>query len=341
MEDDPMNIREAIKKIIAQKNLSQQEAFEVAMEMMSGLATDAQIASLLTGLRMKDVTIDEITGFVRAMREKATPIECKSKDLVDTCGTGGDGSGTFNISTISAFVAAGAGCKVAKHGNKSVSSKCGSADLLKALGVNIEIEPDRVATCLDEVGIGFLFAPNLHKAMKYAIGPRREIGVRTIFNILGPLTNPAGAKRQVLGVFSEELTGLIANVLKNLGAEHCMIIHGEDGLDEITITGKTSITELFEGGIKSYHIEPKDFGIENGTMKDIRGGDVDENAKIALDILEGKKGPKREIVIINAGAAIYIAGKADSFVDGIELAKESIDSGRAAKKLRLLKEMTR
>ena len=335
-----MNIREAIKKIIAQKDLSEQEAFEVAMEMMRGQTTDAQIASLLTGLRMKDVTTDEITGFVKAMRQMATPIECKSRDLVDTCGTGGDGSGTFNISTISAFVAAGAGCKVAKHGNRSVSSKCGSADLLKALGVNIEIEPDRVATCLDEVGIGFLFAPNLHKAMKYATGPRREIGVRTIFNILGPLTNPAGAKRQVLGVFSEELTDRIASVLKNLGAEHCMILHGEDGLDEITITGKTFITELIEGEIKSYHIEPEDFGIENGTMKDIRGGDVDENVKIALNILQGEKGPKREIVIINAGAAIYIAGKADSFLDGIELAKESIDSGKAANKLRLLKEMS-
>ncbi len=336
-----MKIKEAIKKIIELNDLTQQEAFEVAIEIMSGGATDAQIAALLTALRMKGETIDEITGFVRAMRDKVTPIECSSKDLVDTCGTGGDRSGTFNISTLSAFVAAGAGCRVAKHGNRSVSSRCGSADLLKALGVNIEITPKRMVSCIDETGIGFLFAPILHKAMKYAIGPRREVGVRTIFNILGPLTNPAGARRQLLGLFSDELTEPIANVLKKLGSEHCLVVHGEDGLDEITITGKTFVKELRNGVVESYCIEPEDFGIQKGTIDDIRGGDVNDNVRIALDILNGGKGPKRDITVFNAGAAIYVGGKAASLAEGIELAKESIDSGKAIEKLQMLREMTR
>jgi len=335
-----MSIREAIGKVVEQKDLSQEEAFEVAIEIMSGGATDAQIAALLIGLRMKDETIDEITGFVKAMREKVTPVPCRSKDLVDTCGTGGDRSGTFNISTLSAFVAAGAGCRVAKHGNRSVSSRCGSADLLKALGVNIEITPKRMADCIDEAGIGFLFAPILHRAMKYAIGPRREVGVRTIFNILGPLTNPAGAKRQVLGVFDKELTHPIANVLKNLGSEHCMVVHGEDGLDEITITGKTTVDELHNGEMKSYSIEPEEVGIRRGTMDDIRGGDVDDNVRIALDVLNGGKGPKRDTVVFNAGAAIYAGGKAGSLREGIERANESIDSGKAMEKLQMLRKMT-
>lgn len=336
-----MKISEAIKKVIELKSLSQQEAFEVAIEIMSGDTTGAQIGSLLTALRIKGETIDEITGFVRAMREKVTPIECSSKDLLDTCGTGGDSSGTFNISTISAFVAAGTGCRVAKHGNRSVSSKCGSADLLKALGVNIEITPERMARCIDEVGIGFLFAPILHKAMKYAIGPRREIGVRTIFNILGPLTNPAGARRQLLGLFSDELTEPIANVLKNLGSEHCIVVHGEDGLDEITITGKTFVKELHNGVVESYSIEPEDFGIQRSTIDNIKGGDINDNVRIALDVLNGGKGPKRDIVVFNAGAAIYVGGKAASLAEGIELAKESIDSRKAIERLQLLDEMTR
>lgn len=336
-----MNIREAIKDVIKMKDLREQDAYEVAMDIMSGETTDAQIAALLTALKIKGETVDEITGFVKAMREKVTKIKCSSEYLIDTCGTGGDGAGTFNISTISAFIAAGAGCRVAKHGNRSVSSKCGSADLLEEMGINIELTPYRMEKCINEEGIGFLFAPLLHKAMKYAIGPRREIGVRTIFNILGPLTNPAGAKRHLLGVFKKELMAPITDVLKNLGAEHCLIVHGEDGLDEITITGNTFVSELNNGIIKEYKVEPKEFNLQSGTTNDIKGGSTKDNVVIALDILNGVKGPKRGISIFNAGAAIYVSGRAKSLSEGIEMAKESIDSGRALEKFKRLKEMTK
>jgi len=336
-----MKIKEAVKQVIELKDLSQQDAFEVAMEIMSGGTTDAQISALLTALRMKGETVDEITGFVRAMREKVTTITCVPEYLIDTCGTGGDRAGTFNISTLSAFIAAGAGCHVAKHGNRSVSSNCGSADLLEEMGIKIDITPELMGKCIDEVGIGFLFAPILHKAMKYAIGPRREIGVRTIFNILGPLTNPAGAKRQVLGIFRKDLMGPISIVLKNLSSEHCLIVHGEDGLDEISITGKTFISELHNGGIKEYEIEPKDFNLQTGTIDDIKGGSIQDNAKIALDILNGEKGPKRDIAVFNAGAAIYVSDRTGSLGKGIELALESIDSGNAMERYLRLKELTK
>ncbi len=336
-----MKIREAIKEVIEGKDLSEQEAYEVALDIMSGEVTNAQIAALLTALKMKGETVNEITGFVRSMREKVTRINCGSEYLIDTCGTGGDGVGTFNISTISALIAAGAGCRVAKHGNRSVSSNCGSADLLEEMGVNFKSTPEIMEKCVNEEGIGFLFAPLLHPAMKYAIGPRREIGVRTIFNILGPLTNPAGTKRHLLGVFKKDLMAPITNVLKNLDAEHCLIVHGEDGLDEITITGKTLVSELNAGTIKEYEVEPEDFNLHVGTIDDIKGGSVKDNASIALGILNGVKGPKREIAIFNAGAAIYVAGRADSISEGIELAKESIDSGRAFEKLQRLKEITK
>jgi anthranilate phosphoribosyltransferase len=335
-----MGIKEAIQNVIESKNLELNEAYNVAKEIMSGNATDAQIGALLIALRLKGETIDEITGFVRAMREKATKIPCNSSNLVDTCGTGGDRSGTFNVSTLSALVAAGAGCNVAKHGNRSVSSQCGSADLFLEMGVNIEIPVEKVAQCIDENGVGFLFAPLLHKAMLYAIGPRREIGVRTIFNILGPLTNPAEAKRQLLGVFDGTLTEPLANVLKKLGSEHVMIVHGEDGLDEITTTGKTKVSELFNGEIKNYTIQPEDYGIKNSKLEDIKGGAPGVNVNIALDILRGKKDSARDMVIMNAGAVIYIAGEASSIKEGIKLAEESIDSGEAMKKLETLKKMT-
>jgi len=335
-----MIIKEVLREVLEYNHVSEQSAYDVAMEIMSGVTTDAQIAAFLVGLRMKGETVDEITGFVRAMREKATAINCDSVHLIDTCGTGGDKTGTFNISTLSAFVAAGAGCKVAKHGNRSVSSKCGSADLLEHIGINIEITPEKMAQCIDEIGIGFLFAPLLHKAMKYAIGPRREIGVRTIFNILGPLTNPAGAERQLLGVFSNDLTHLIARVLGNLGSQHCFVVHGEDGLDEITITGKTYVSEFFEGEVKDYTIYPEDFGIERGMIEDIKVDGIEANVHKAMQVLSGVAGPGRDIVVLNAGAAIYIGGKASRLEEGIELAKESIDSGKAIEKYEMLKEFT-
>jgi len=331
-----MNIKEAIKKAISGENIDQDNAYEVALAIMNGEATDAQIASLITALRMKGETVDEITGFVKAMRDKVTKINAREEYLIDTCGTGGDGTGTFNISTISAIVAAGAGCRVAKHGNRCVSSKCGSADLLKELGVNIENPPEKVEKCIEEAGVGFLFAPLLHPAMKYAIGPRREMAVRTIFNILGPLTNPASAKRQLLGVYAKELTTPIANVLANLDSIHCMIVHGEDELDEITTTGKTFVCELKDGKVTEYTISPEDFGIKKSNPEDLKGGTPEINAKIALDILKGENGAKRDISILNSGAAIYVAGKAESLLDGIGKAKESIDSGEALKKLEIL-----
>jgi anthranilate phosphoribosyltransferase len=336
-----MNIKDAIKKVIAKEDMNHEDAYEVALAIMNGEATDAQIASLITALRMKGETVDEITGFVKAMRDKVTKINAPGEYLIDTCGTGGDGSGTFNISTISAIVASGASCNVAKHGNRSVSSKCGSADLLKELGINIENPPEKVEKCIEEAGVGFLFAPLLHPAMKYAIGPRREMGVRTIFNILGPLTNPAGAKRQLLGVYEKQLTTTIANVLGNLDSIHCMIVHGEDGLDEITTIGKTFVSELKNGKVTEYTISPEEFGIKKSTPSDIKGGSPEENAKITLSILKGEKGAKRDIVILNSGAAIYVAGRAESLPDGIERAKESIDSGEALKRLETLREIAK
>jgi anthranilate phosphoribosyltransferase len=273
------------------------------------------------------------------MREKAIRIKSVG-ELVDTCGTGGDGAHTFNISTISAFVIAGAGVKVAKHGNRSVSSRCGSADLLAGLGVNLELSPEGIEKCIEEVGIGFLFAPALHASMKYAIGPRREIGIRTIFNILGPLTNPAFAKRQLLGVYDPKLTEPLAKVLYNLGSDHVFVVHGFDGLDEVTITNSTRITELKDGEIKTYNVAPEDFGLRRGEMSELKGGDVEDNIKIALDILKGGDGARRDIVLLNAGFAIVAGGKAETVRDGIELAKRSIQTGEALKRLELLRKFT-
>lgn len=329
-------IREAINKLVNNEDLSQEESSMAMYEIMNGEATPAQIASFITALRMKGETIDEITGCAKVMREKVTPIKTNADYVVDTCGTGGDNSHTFNISTISAFVAAGAGIRIAKHGNRAVSSYCGSADVLKALGVNIEADADKVAKCVDEVGIGFLFAPLLHPAMKYAITPRREIGIRTIFNILGPLTNPAGAKGQVLGVYNKSLTEPLAYVLKNLGSDHVFVVHGADGLDEITTTDKTFVSELKNGVVYSYTINPENFGIPKADKSELIGGTIDENAKIVLNILKGEKGAKRDIILINAGTAIVAGGKAEDIGEGIALAEESIDSGKALQKLEML-----
>ena len=330
-------IKETIGKVVGGLDLTEGEATSVMEEIMSGRATDAQIASLLTALRLKGETVEEITGFAKVMREKATRIQCDTEPLVDTCGTGGDASGTFNISTVSAFVAAGAGIRVAKHGNRSVSSRCGSADVLKGLGINIEVTPDVVSRCIDEVGIGFLFAPLLHGAMKYAIGPRREMGIRTVFNILGPLTNPAKADAQLLGVYAEELTEPIADVLSRLGCKRAYVVHGEDGLDEITTTSRTKVSEVTTGGVKNYYIQPENFGISRSSLDQLRGGDTEENAEIAMKILRNEQGPRRDVVLLNAGAAIAVGGLARNIEEGIALAGKSLDSGAALAKLEKLK----
>jgi anthranilate phosphoribosyltransferase len=334
-------IQEAVSKLIEKQDLTLKEATAVMNEIMSGKATDAQIAGFLIALRLKGETIDEITACAKVMREKASRIKPKDhKHLIDVVGTGGDKSGTFNISTVAAFVTAGAGISVAKHGNKSVSSKSGSADVLKALGINIDLEPKKVEQCINEVGIGYMFAPKFHSAMKYAIGPRKELAVRTIFNILGPLTNPAEAPYELMGVFKEELVEPLAEVLGKLGCKHAMVIHG-NGLDEITLDAPTKVAEYKDGHVTTYEIKPTDFGIKLAELKEIQGGSPEDNAKITLDILSGKeKGPKRNIVLLNAGAAIYTAGKADSIQDGIDMAKDSIDSGKALEKLNNLKDWT-
>jgi anthranilate phosphoribosyltransferase len=329
-------IREAIRKVVQAEDLTREEAVAAMTEIMNGEATAAQIGCFLTALRLKGESIDEVTGFAEVMRDKATKIECSREDVVDTCGTGGDGLSTFNISTCAAFVAAGAGIAVAKHGNRSVSSSCGSADVLKELGVNIEAEPPVVEKCLEEVGIGFLFAPKLHLAMKHAIGPRREIGIRTVFNMLGPMTNPAGAKRQLLGVYDGALTDTLARVLSKLGSKRVFVVHGEDGLDEISTTGSTQVTELNEGQVRTYVIHPEDFGLPVALMEDLKGGDAAANAAILREVLGGQKGPRRDSVLLNSAAVIVAAGKAGDLKEGLERAAESIDSGRAAATLEQL-----
>lgn len=344
-------IKEAIAKVVQKENLTEKEAIDVMTEIMTGQATEAQIASFITALRMKGETIDEITGCAKVMREHATKIKILKhavdidrdeinidwETIVDTCGTGGDKTKTFNVSTATAFVVAGAGVVVAKHGNRAVSSKCGSADVLEELGINLELPREKVEECINKIGIGFLYAPLLHSAMKFAIGPRRQIGIRTIFNILGPLTNPAGANAQVLGVYSPALTETVAFVLKNLGSKSAFVVHGIDAIDEISITGKTQISELKNGVIKTYTVKPEDFGLKKAKVDDIAGGDAKENAKIILDILTGKKGPKRDIVLLNAAAVLTAAEKSKNFKEGIELAQRSIDLGKALKKLEELK----
>lgn len=334
-------LHNAIQKIVERTNLSITEATEAFDEIMSGGATDAQIAALIIGLRMKGETADEITGAAEAMRSKVLRIEPKSRDnLIDTCGTGGDGANTFNISTAAAFVAAGAGARVAKHGNRNISSKCGSADVLEALGVNISITPQRMCECLDRAGMAFLFAPALHKAMKYAIGPRREIAIRTIFNVLGPLTNPALAPGQVLGVFSANLTETMAIVLKNLGINHAYIVHGMDGLDEISLCAATKVSEVSSGAISTYMVQPEDFGLARVSQEAIAGGEPSENAAITIAVLDGETGPRRDIVCLNAAFALAAAGIAATPEDGLERARRSIDSGAAKDKLRHLIDLT-
>ena len=333
-------IIEAISKIVDGNDLSKDEMIGVMTEIFRGEATNSQIAAFLTALRLKGESVEEISGAVQVMRKMATKVNTSAENVVDTCGTGGDSANTFNISTTAAFVAAGAGVTVAKHGNRSVSSQSGSADVLKALGVNIDIDEKKIEQCLNKIGIGFLFAPKLHGAMKYAIGPRREIKIRTIFNILGPLSNPAGAKNQVIGVYDSKLTGTLAKVLKDIGSDHVFVVHGKDGMDEITLTSKTSVAELKNGIVKEYELNPVDYGLNLCNPKDLTGGNPEKNADITKYILAGIKGPKRDIVILNAAAAIMVSKKTDDFSEAISLAEKSIDSGEAYQKLENLIKVT-
>ncbi len=333
-------IREAIAKLVEHKDLTREEAYLSLRQIMTGEATPAQIAAFITALRLRGESAEVLAGCVQAMREQFTPVEAHAEVVVDTCGTGGDGANTFNISTASAFVAAGAGALVAKHGNRSVSSRSGSADVLTALGVNISVGPDVMTRCLDEIGIAFLFAPSLHPAMKHAIGPRREIGIRTIFNILGPLSNPASAAHGVLGVYEERLVHLVAEAASELGARHLYVVHGRDGLDEITTTTSSVIGEVKNGFFKVYEVHPGDFGLPTALPSDLLGGSPEENAKIVRSVLQGAKGPRRDIVVLNAAAAIAASGLGHDIAEGMAQAAEAIDSGRAFAKLEALARIT-
>lgn len=336
-----MRFNEVVDKIINRISLSEPEAEEVMAEIMSGTLSTSQIAALITALRMKGETIEEISGFAKVMRAKAKPLLTKHRVLVDTCGTGGDQKNTFNISTTVAFILAGAGIPVAKHGNRSVSSKCGSADVLEELGVRVSLTPEEVGQCLDEVGIGFLFAPSFHEAMKYAAVPRKEIGIRTIFNILGPLTNPAGASAQVLGVYDGRITEMLGSVLIRLGVNRAFVVHGCDGLDEVTHTRETKVTEVRDGKMTTYYIQPEDAGVKRGKLEDILGGDPRTNAGIVRDVLAGKKSACRDIVLLNAALALQVGGVVDTFAAGVKKAAEVIDSGAALNKLEELIAFTR
>lgn len=346
-------IKEAIGKVVLRQDLIETEMIEVMNQIMGGEATPAQVGAFLTALRMKGETIEEIAGAARVMRDHATPIRVgKALDIdreeinldretiLDTCGTGGSGTKSFNISTTVAFVVSACGVKVAKHGNRSISSACGSADVLEALGVNLNVTPQQVESCINEVGIGFLFAPALHGAMKHAIGPRREIGIRSIFNILGPLTNPAGADRQVLGVYDEKLVDMLAKVLAKLGCRRGFVVHGQDGMDEITLTGPTRVAEINAGQVSVSTIEPEDFGLRRCLLSDLQGGDAGENAAIVRDILTGNEGPKRDVVLLNSAYALVASGIVENVESGLQKASSTIDAGLAKAKLEGLVTLT-
>lgn len=332
-------IREAIEELVAGRSLSMDQASAVMDEIMEGQATQAQLAAFLTALRLKGETPEEIAGMATVMREKALRVEVEGA-VVDTCGTGGDGSGTFNISTAVAFVAAGAGLKVAKHGNRAASGTCGSADVLEALGVKIELGPEAVKQCIDEVGIGFMYAPTFHPAMKYAAPVRRELGIRTVFNILGPLTNPAVARRQLLGVADPSLGEKMARVLQLMGSEHSLVVHGHDGLDELTLGDETSVWELRDGGITSYTVNPGDLGLPRVPLQALQGGTPQENAFLLRRILAAEKGPHRYIVLLNSAAVLVVGGKAKDLKEGLDLAREVIDGSDALLKLEALVELS-
>lgn len=327
-------LKRFIAKVVEGTDLSEAESGEAMDFIMEGQSPPTQIASFLTALRMKGETIQEITGFARTMRAKAVRIRAKDGEyVVDTCGTGGDGKGTFNISTAVAFVAVGGGCTVPKHHNRSVSSQCGSADVLEALGVKYDLPPERAEACLQEFGLAFLFAPTFHPATRHALVPRREIGIRTVFNLLGPLTNPAGATIHLSGLYREDLLQPVAEVLRNLGSKAAFVVHSEDHCDEISIAGKTTVCQLKDGVIETYQIEPEMVGLKRADLKEIQGGAPEKNADILLQVLRGKPGPPRDVVLLNAAAVFVAAEKVSNLRDGIEMARESIDSGRAMKKL--------
>jgi anthranilate phosphoribosyltransferase len=326
-------LKEAIKKIIVKQNLKEKEAYDAMNEIMLGNAANSQIGAFLIGLRMKGETAEEITGFAKAMRDNALPLKLKAEYAIDTCGTGGDGGKTFNISTAVAVMAAAAGVKVAKHGNRAVSSKSGSADVLEKLGFNINLEPEAAGDCIDEKGMAFLFAQKYHNAMKNVAAPRKELGTRTVFNLLGPLTNPAFVKGQILGIYDKDLTHIMAKVLLNLGCERAMVVCGEDGLDEITTTSLTYVSELKNGEISDYTINPENFEIRLSNSYDIAGGSAEENAEVILEVLQGKKGAKRDIVILNSAAALYVGKVCQSMNEGVKMAEELIDSGKVYKKM--------
>jgi len=331
-----MNIQQAIKKVLDRSNLTSEEMTEVMQQIMTGGATDSQIGGFLIGLRMKGETVDEISAAALVMRELATKVDVKAYHLVDTCGTGGDASGSFNISTASAIVAAAAGAHVAKHGNRSVSSKSGSADVLEAAGVNLDIDPHQVGKCIEDVGVGFMFAQKHHSAMRYAIAARKEMAVRTIFNVLGPLTNPASAPNQLMGVFAKDLVEPIANVLKQLSSNHVMIVHSEDGMDEISISAPTFVAELKDGVVNSYQISPADFGLEMAEMSALKVDSVEQSLAMINSVLGNQPGAARDIVCLNAGAAIYVSGVTESHQQGVKEAQQIISSGKAAEVLKNL-----
>lgn len=350
--DDPNMITDVLQRVANQReSLTREEARAVMTEIFSGRATDAQIAALLVALHMKGETVEEIVGFAEAIRAAADPLPIHGSStvdvsgtgrdaLVDTCGTGGDASGTFNISTATAFVVAGAGVRVAKHGNRSLSSKCGSADVMEALGAKVSLPSAGLAACLEEVGMVFLFAPAMHSAMKYVQPARRELRLRTVFNLLGPLTNPAGASAQVVGVYSLDLVEKLAEALSMLGLHRALVVHGLDGLDEITITGPTRIAEVRDGKVRTYEVTPEEFGMKPARLEDISGGDAQANAVIIAEILAGEQSSRRDVVLLNAAAALVAAGKADHLGDALPQAVKSIDSGAAAAKLKALVEFT-
>ena len=329
-----MNISKAIKAVISKQNLNEGEMHDVMTSIMTGQTTDAQIGAFLVGLSMKGETIEEITASAKVMRALATSVELSSNDyLVDTCGTGGDGLGLFNISTASAFVVAAAGGKVAKHGNRSISSKSGSADVLEAAGINLNISPELISHCIEEIGLGFMFAPAHHSAMKHAIGPRKELAVRTIFNVLGPLTNPAKAPNQIMGVYDKSLVEPIANVLKGLNSRHVMVVHSEDGLDEFSIANTTYVAELKDNNISTYTIHPGDFGLEEGNLDSIKAENAEQSLALINEAFSGKKGVARDIIALNAGAAIYVSGLVSSFDEGVTQANQILSDGSAQDKL--------
>ena len=337
----PVNlIADAIRRVVDGRHLERAEMHEIFGEMMDGRATDVQKSALLIALRMKGETSDEITGAAMAMRERVTPLDVERDGLIDTCGTGGDGRGTFNISTIAAIVAAAAGATVAKHGNRAVSSACGSADLLSALGVVIELDAEQMSVVLRRTGIAFLFAPKLHPAMGAVAGVRRELGVRTLFNVLGPLTNPAFARRQVLGVYAPHLVEVVARVLQALGAEHALVVHSHDGLDEISVSAPTRVAEVRDGGLRLYELTPDDVGVMTHDLETLAGGDAAENARITASILDGEDGARRDVVVANAGAALYVAGLVPTIADGVNMARQAIASGAAREKLQELVDVT-